>query len=318
MFMADLHTAAYEALQLADEADLAKSAPPVTATARLQGFDDNLASLQSRIITDPGRFSSLSVPDFLMLDRLNFLRSQAQRVIAAPDRSGFSGYFEDAADMMELLADQPGVKEIIFCLGTLQGRLRESPVSLPRAGPQRSGTTASQEPSGHVNVFVAAGKAGRAGAEELAYRLGNNTVGETQVKVLRSWDAGALSQHPLFTARTRIEGCRYGALVLVAEEATVDVNAGNIITGRLRLSADVEFLLGLMVGFFGMARTFLVLPQPQNDQPELATLLQGLTPASYDPADVDRKEAMSQACTTIIWAIERQEQQLAAAHEKAE
>jgi hypothetical protein len=316
--MSDLQTAAYEALQLADQAELAESASSVADTARLQGFDDNLASLQSRIIREPEFFSDLSVREVLVLDRLNDLRSEAQRVIAERDRPGLSAYFVHSAVVLDLFADQPGVKEITFFLGTLQSKLGKPLVSLPSAGPQRPGATASQAPPGYVNVFVAAGKAGRPAAEELAYRLGENTVGKTQVKVLRSWDAGALSQHPLITARTRIEGCRYGALVLVADEATVDVDAGNIITGRLRLSADVEFLLGLMVGFFGMARTFLVLPEPEIKQPALATFLQGLTHASYDPADVDGKKAMSQAYTKIIWEIDDQEEQLAAAHEKAE
>lgn len=315
MFMADLQTAAYEALQLLDETELEESAPPVTDAARLQGFDDNLASLQSRIIKDPRLFPSLGVPDFLVMDRLNVLRAQAQRVIAEPDRRGLSEYFEDAADMVELLADQARFKQIKFFLGTLQLTLRESSASPLRAGPQRPHAAVSQAPPGHVKVFVAAGETGRPAADELALRLVNSKVGQTPVKVLRSWDpVGALSNQPLVTARSRIEGCRYGVLVLIAEEATtVDVNAataGNLVTGRLRLSADLEFLLGLMVGFFNMAHTFLVLPRPQDQQPELTTLLQGLTVASYDPADVDRKEAMGDACTRIIWTIETQEKPL--------
>ena len=144
MFMSDLHTAAYEALQPADEADLAESAPLVTDAARLQGFDDNLAYLQSRVIKDPGLFSSLSVPDFLMLDRLNVLRSQAQRVIAVSDRSGLSGYFEDAIGLMDLLADQPGVKEIKFFLGTLRLALRENRRCCPAPGPESPAGPASE------------------------------------------------------------------------------------------------------------------------------------------------------------------------------
>ena len=41
-----------------------------------------------------------------------------------------------------------------------------------------------------------------------------------------------------------------------------------------------------MVALFGVRRTSLVLPEPQSEQPELATLLVGLTKASYVPADV--------------------------------
>jgi hypothetical protein len=318
MFMADLQTAASEALKLADQPELAESASQVADAARLQGFDDNLASLQARIIKEPEFLSALNVRDVLVRDRLNDLNSEAQRVIAEPDRPGLSAYFEHSADIIDLFAGQAGVSEIRWFLGTLQGRLGTRLVSLPQAGPQRPSAPARQAPPGHMKVFVAAGETGRPAAAELAFRLGESKAGQTPVKVLRSWDAGDLSQHPLVTARTRIRGCHYGALVLAAEEATVDVNAGNITTGRLRLSADVEFLLGLMVGSFDMAHTFLVLPQAESEQPELATFLQGLTYASYDPADVDGREAMSQACTKIIWAIERQEKQLAAAHEKAE
>ena len=114
----------------------------------------------------------------------------------------------------------------------------------------------------------------------------------------------------MVTARSALERCHYGALVLVAEEATVDVDgvtAGNIITGRLRLSADVDFLLGLMVGVFGVQCTFMVLPEAQNEQPELATLLVGLTRATYIPANVGQNEAMSQAGNEIMKAIRQQE-----------
>ncbi len=320
MFMADLQTAAYEALQLAGEAELAVSAPPVADAARLQGFDDNLASLQSRIIKDPEFFSSLGVPDFLMLDRLNVLRSQAQRVIAEPDRSGLSGYFEDAVGMMEWLADQPGVKEISFFLGTLQLTLRESPVSLPGSRPERPGAPPPRARPRPVKVFVAAGKDGWAAAGELAVQLGAYTLGEDQVKVLQSWEVGELSRYPLVTAWSRIKGCGYGALVLVGDEATVDekrATAGKPVTARRRLSADVEFQLGLMVGFFGVERTFMVLPKSQDQQPDLATLLDGLTYAYYDPADVGGNGAMGLVCTQIMQAIRAHEKKLTAAQEKS-
>ena len=188
MFMSDLQAAVYQVLQLADEADLAESAPPVTDAARLQGFDDNLASLHSRIIEDPGLFSSLSVPDFLMLDRLNVLRSQAQRVIAAPDRSGLSGYFEDATGLMDLLADQPGVNEIKFFLGTLRLALREKPPFLAAAGPESPAAPASQASHRQVKIFLVASEAGQAAAEELAGLLRQRKHGPENVQVTQSWD----------------------------------------------------------------------------------------------------------------------------------
>jgi hypothetical protein len=311
MFMSDLHTAAYEAVQLADEADLAESAPRVTDAARLQGFDDNLAYLQSLVIKDPGLFSSLSVPDFLMLDRLNVLRSQAQRVIALSDRSGLCGYFEDAIGLMDLLADQPGVKEIKFFLGTLRLALREKPPLLLDAEPESPAGPASEASPRQVKIFLVASEAGQAAAEELAGLLRKRKHGVENVQVTQSWDlVGELSQQPLVTARSAVARCHYGALVLVADEATVDPNsgtAGNIFKGRLRLSADVEFLLGLMVGVFGVQFTFMVLPEPQSEQPELATLLVGLTKASYVPANLGQNMAMSQACNEIMNAVRIQE-----------
>jgi hypothetical protein len=310
MFMSDLHVAAYEALHLADGADLAESAPPVTDAARLQGFDDNLASLQSRIVKGSSLFSSLSIPDVLMLDRLNVLGSQAQRVIAAPDRSGLSGYFEDATRLMDLLPEQPGVSEIKFFLGTLRLALYEKPPFLPGVGPESPAAPAPEASPRQVEVFLVASDSGQEAGGELADLLHNRKPGN--IRITQSWDLGGeLSRQPFVTARTAVRRCHYGVLVLVADEATVNVNGastGNFITGRFRLSADVDFLLGLMVGVFGLECTFMVLPEPENEQPELATLLLGLEKASYVPADVGQNVgAMSRACNAIINAIRKQE-----------
>ena len=322
-FIAELQTAASKALQSVDEAELAESTPAVANAARLRGFHDSLASLQSQIIKDPGLFSSLSVPGFLMLDRLNVLSSQAQRVIAAPDRSGLCGYFEDATGLIDMLAGLEGVKEISFFLGTLQLKLREEPPFL-LAGRESPAAPAPGASPRQVKIFLVASGAGQAAAEELAGLLRIRKLdpeGPANVLVTQSWDlVGELSQHPFATARSRVEDCNYGALVLVADEATVDVRgatAGNIITGRFRLSADVDFLLGLMVGVYGLERTFMVLPKDQNEQPELATLLVGVTRASYVPADVGQNVAMSQACNEIMNAIRALEKP-AAVQEKAE
>jgi hypothetical protein len=321
LFMSELRSAAYEALQLVDEAEPAESSHPAVDTARLQGFDDNLTSLQSRIIRDRELFSSPSVPDYLVLDRLNRLRSQAQQAIKKPERSGFSRYLEHAAGIIDLLADEPRGKEIRFFMETLRLALDGPPAGLPASGPEPAAPV-SRAPRQQVKVFVVAGEAGRAAAEELAYKLEKSKVGESPVTVSRSWDlVGELSKQPLVTARSAVRDCHYGALVLVADEATVDVSAatvGNIIKGRLRLSPDLDFLLGLMVGHYGVERTFMVLPESQSEQPALATLLVGMHPAKYDPAKVTARQAMSGACTEIIWSIGDIEEKLTAAPEKVD
>jgi hypothetical protein len=310
MFMSDLHVAAYEALHLADGADIAESTSPVTDAARLQGFDDNLASLQSQIVKGDGLFSSLSIPNVLMLDRLNVLRLRAERVIAAPDRSGLSGYFDDATRLMDLLPDQADVNQIKFFLGTLRLALHEKSPFLPGVRPGSRAAPASAASPRQVKVFLAASDSGQQAAEELAELLHNRKPGN--IRVTQSWDlVGELSRQPLATARTMVESCHYGALVLVADEATLDVNGantGNLVTGRFRLSADVEFLLGLMVGIFKLDHTFMVLPERENQQPQLPVLLNGLTRASYAPADVGQNVgAMSLACNRIMQAIREQE-----------
>ena len=156
-----------------------------------------------------------------MLDRLNVLRSQAQRVIAVSDRSGLSGYFEDAIGLMDLLADQPGVKEIKFFLGTLRLALREKPPLLPGTGPESPAGPASEASPRQVKIFLVASEAGQAAAEELAGLLRLRKHGVENVQVTQSWDlVGELSEHPLVTARSTVERVTDGALVLVAEEAT--------------------------------------------------------------------------------------------------
>jgi hypothetical protein len=308
MFMSDLHTAVYEALQLVNEADLPESALRVTDAARLRGFDDNLASLQSQIVKGAGLFSSLSIRDVLMLDRLNLLRSRAQRAIEAPDILGLSGYFEDATGLMDLLADQEGVNEIKFFLGTLRLSLLGKPGPLPGAGREPPAAPVSETSPRQVKVFLVASDSGQAAGEELADLLRSRP---DNIRVTQSWDLGTqLSRQPFVTSRTAVQNSHYGAVVLVAAEATVDVKGatGGFITGRFRLSADVDFLLGLMVGILDLEHTFMVLPEPEHQQPQLATLLNGVTMASYVPVDVGQDGgAMSPACNAIMNAIRKQE-----------
>ena len=313
LFMFDLQAAAQKALELVREADSAGVTTHEVNTARLQGLGDNLTALQSWVIEVRSPFSAPSVAEEQLLARLKVLHSQAEQVIAEPEGLALSKYFERSTNIFDLLVDQPSVNNIKFLLETLRVALEDLPLSIPRAGPKRSAasTTETRPKSIMITIFVAAGEASLSLAGELALKLSERTVDSKTIKVRQSWDAlPNLSQYPLGGVTPVINSCQYGVLVLAPEETTADLNStdsGHSSTGHLRLPADVEFLLGLMVGCFTMRKTFLVVPAKDEKKPELARLLTGLEPATYDPDDADNDDVMGLACTRIIKSIENVE-----------
>jgi predicted nucleotide-binding protein len=100
--------------------------------------------------------------------------------------------------------------------------------------------------------------------------------------------------------------------VLTPEETTVPNDARDAAesdTLHLRLSADAEFMLGLMTGALGVEHTFIVVPEDKEDQPVLTSLLAGITLATYEPGQVGKEggNAMGMTCTKIAQTISNRE-----------
>lgn len=110
--------------------------------------------------------------------------------------------------------------------------------------------------------------------------------------------------------RQAVSQCQYRVLVLTPEESTVPHDAKDgpgPDTLHLRLSADAEFMLGLMTGVLGVEHTFIVVPEDKKDQADLTSLLAGIVLATYDPRQVGdgSGNAMGVACVQIAQAVLR-------------
>lgn len=323
LFMSDLQRAAYAAIGFVREGDTVGTAAAEVDAARLQGLGDNLITVQSWLLEYPEPFSTPKVDEGQLLARLNLLHSQAKQMLKEPERSTLAKYFERSASIIDLLFSHPNVNNVRFLLGTLQLALDDEPHNLPEAEVKPTNETApvKHPESTGINIFVAAGDASLTAAEELALKLNTRKAGSAQIKVHQSWTwLPNLSELPLGGVTSVIRRCQYGALVLAAEETTTkettaedttadpdDTDPARSDSVHLRLSPDVEFLLGLTVGAFGIEKTFLVVPSTEKDKPKLAAFLNGLKSASYDPEDIDSETAMDMAATMIVRTIVAQE-----------
>lgn len=311
LFLADLQAVALAAWQL-----IGKVGAPGTATqnmdaAWLQGFGYNLANVQTWIIEHGSPFTDSGVEEIQLLFRLDMLHSQVEEVVTASDRLVLSKYLESSANIIQLFKAQPGIEpgivNIGFLLGTLRDALECSPQNVDGTG-RKPSQAVSPQARKKIDIFVAAGEGGMDFAEQLAATLGKQKVGLLNIRVVRSWTKVLdLSKHALPGMVSAINSCQYGALVLQSDEVTVDAevtDSGNSSTRRFRLSADLEFLLGLMVGILNFQNTFLVVPKTEETQ--LSRLLIGLELASYDPSDTDGG-AMHDAAYLIKNTISRLE-----------
>jgi hypothetical protein len=321
MFLLDLQAAAHAALQLITEAGSPGTSTRQMDAAWLQTFGDNLARLQSWIIVDGNPFAKSGVGDVQVLVRLDILHSQIAEVISRADRLALSAYFEQSADIIQLLKAEPGTGpnavNIEFMLKTLRVALEESPQNIDRTALKSAQETSARTRSQKIKIFVAAGEAGVDAAEQLAVNLRGRKIGPTAIDVVQSWtELPDLSTHGLHGMVSAISGCQYGALVLLPEEASAGVaGPGPATTGirHLRLPADLDFLLGLMVGILRIENTFLVVPETEEAQ--LSQLLIGIVRAAYDPGKLDTSNAMDNVCSEIRQTISSQEKRARGAFE---
>jgi predicted nucleotide-binding protein len=312
LFLLDLQAAALAALELLRKADSPGAATQKMDDAWLQGFGDNLARVQSWIIEHGDPFSNSGVEEVQLLFRLNILHSQVDEVIAGSDWLVLCKYLERSANILHLLETQPGIDpgvvNIGFLLGTLRDALEGFPQSIGEGEPKPSEASTSQTPKQKIDIFVAAGKAGEDVAEQLAVKLAVREVGSRAIKVVQSRARlPDLSTHALPDMVSAISSCQYGALVLLPEETTVGdvkMETDSSSVQHLRLPADLEFLLGLMVGILDIKNTFLVVAEAK--EAELSELLVGLTRATYDSNDLD-EDAMDNVASTIRQAISKLE-----------
>jgi predicted nucleotide-binding protein len=316
LFMSDLQVAALEALKLVDEVGSTGATALEVDAARLQGLGDNLIAIQSWIVKGSDLFSGPKVDDLQLLARLNVLRLQAENVIRKPERLALCRYLERSSDIINLL-NQPSANNIEFLLKTLQLALEDSPRISPEIETEPSNEPALQMQSKptKINIFLAAGDAGLTAARALAPKLDRQRVMSREIKVSQSWSRMPnLGEMRLGGVTAVIRSCQYGTLVLTAEETTIgntDNDSSSPTKGHLRLPPDVEFLLGLMVGAFGMDKTFLVVPTTEKDKPELASFLHGVISAEYDPANSDSDQEMDVVSSLIIKTITDKEKSVA-------
>jgi predicted nucleotide-binding protein len=315
--LSDLQTVAYAALRLMREEGSPGTVAYEMDAARLQGLGDNLLELQSWVIKYGNPFPGADVHEQQLLTRLMILHLQAKQAITKPELPTLPEYFENLADVINLLKSQPNVSNILYLMGTLQVALKSSTGNMRGTAPKQSHKLGPppRPKASEVDVFIAAGKTALKAAEELAMKLGISKVSESlSINPFLSWlELPELSQHPLAGVRTTISRCQYGVLILAPEETAVDRDAKDSdkpTTGHFRLGADVEFMLGLMTGVFGIKKTFIVVPKKEKDRADLASLLAGLTLATYDPGAIGAGNAMSLACTQITSSISKGEEGL--------
>lgn len=311
LFLADLQAVALATWQLISKAHSPGPAMQDMDAAWLQGFGYNLASVQTWIIQHGSPFADSGVEEIQLLFRLNMLHSQLEEVVTTSDKLVLSKYLESSANIIQLFKAQPGIEPGIVNIGFLLGTLRDALECFPQdvSGTERKQPQAvSSRAREKIDIFVAAGVSGMDFADQLAATLGKQRVGPLNIRVIRSWTRVLdLSKHALPGMVSAISSCQYGALVLRSDEVTVDLegaDSGSSSTRRFRLSADLEFLLGLMVGILNFQNTFLVVPKKEETQ--LSQLLIGLGLASYDPNDTD-SGVMDDAAYLIKMTISQRE-----------